>query len=571
MSQYLSEDIKQPIVHSPPGSPRNVYLLKAPTGSGKTTFFIKDLVPEARRRRQQVLLIVNRSVLTEQLINIYLKELGIPPGAIEFPQEGIYPLGDLVVCSYQYMARRLQDKDTPNIKIGPFEAKEYAFVVCDECHYFIADSVFTTDSAPLVNLPKVFAQSVRIYASATMSPVRNVILKMEQVVDLAENFPHWEIWPRFRYAKNDMISQMYSNSTGLPKYAAFFEVTGAEPDYSYLHPRILADGQALWDDVIEQHGAHRLHKAVVFVDSKKQGTDCKNKLNQHGVSAAFIFSEASSGAYSMDELDKKVLEEIKAKSHFESVSVLIATSILDNGTNLIDKEITHLYISGTEYMAAVQQAGRVRMYDEGQTLELVIPRRAKSFFSTRRSQWKRQKELLEKWLDATVKTRESMYFNGEADFLKTKFSYNEDSRPKNSIFTFAALNYYIFDASNSIALLENDPDAYIQKALRWFGFDLDDTETVDENPRHQNAAIEQLQALLEETESKPLNSENWADFREKFRTLYEKSGGATLCSGKANRKPGTRVIVELLASYGYQVKTNAKLKLKYIVKEDTKK
>lgn len=63
MSQYLSEDIKQPIVHSPPGSPRNVYLLKAPTGSGKTTFFIKDLVPEARRRRQQVLLIVNRSVL----------------------------------------------------------------------------------------------------------------------------------------------------------------------------------------------------------------------------------------------------------------------------------------------------------------------------------------------------------------------------------------------------------------------------------------------------------------------------------------------------------------------------
>ena len=294
MSQYLSEDIKQPIVHSPPGLPRNVYLLKAPTGSGKTTFFIKDLVPEARRRRQQVLLIVNRSVLTEQLINIYLKELGIPPGAIEFPQEGIYPLGDLVVCSYQYMARRLQGKDTPNIKIGPFEAKEYAFVVCDECHYFIADSVFTTDSAPLVNLPKVFAQSVRIYASATMSPVRNVILKMEQVVDLAENFPYWEISPGFRYARNNMISQIYSNYNGLLQRAPFFEVMGAEPDYSYLHPRILADGQSLWDDVIEQYEAHSLRKAVVFVDSKKHGKDCKEKLNSHGISAAFIVSESTS-------------------------------------------------------------------------------------------------------------------------------------------------------------------------------------------------------------------------------------------------------------------------------------
>lgn len=566
MSQYLSEDIKQPIVHSPPGSPRNVYLLKAPTGSGKTTFFIKDLVPEARRRRQQVLLIVNRSVLTEQLINIYLKELGIPPGAIEFPQEGIYPLGDLVVCSYQYMARRLQDKDTPNIKIGPFEAKEYAFVVCDECHYFIADSVFTTDSAPLVNLPKVFAQSVRIYASATMSPVRNVILKMEQVVDLAENFPHWEIWPGFRYARNNMISQMYSNNTGLPKYAAFFEVTGAEPDYSYLYPRILADGQSLWDDVIEQYEAHSLRKAVVFVDSKKQGKDCKEKLNSHGISAAFIVSEStSSRSYSMDELDKKVLEEIKTKNRFESVSVLIATSVLDNGTNLIDKDITHLYISGTEYMAAVQQAGRVRMYEEGQTLELVIPRRAKSYFSSRISQWDRQENLLDKWLDADAKTREDMFWNGELEFLRTKFSYNESSHPKNSIFTFASLNYYRSDARDTLRRLEGSPDGYVKKALCWFGFNLSDA--VDESLCCQSDAIEQLQTFLEETASKPLNKESWANFRQQFRLLHEAAGGEVLCSGKKDRTPGTQVIEELLPLYGYQVKTSNRLK--FIVKEGT--
>ena len=566
MSQYLSEDIKHPIVHSPPGSPRNVYLLKAPTGSGKTTFFIKDLVPEARRRRQQVLLIVNRSVLTEQLINIYLKELGIPPGAIEFPQEGIYPLGDLVVCSYQYMARRLQDKDTPNIKIGPFEAKEYAFVVCDECHYFIADSVFTTDSAPLVNLPKVFAQSVRIYASATMNPVRNVILKMEQVVDLAENFPYWEISPGFRYARNNMISQMYSNNTGLPKYAAFFEVTGAEPDYSYLHPRILADGQSLWDDVIEQYEAHSLRKAVVFVDSKKQGKDCKEKLNSHGISAAFIVSEStSSRSYSMDELDKKVLEEIKTKNRFESVSVLIATSVLDNGTNLIDKDITHLYISGTEYMAAVQQAGRVRMYEEGQTLELVIPRRAKSYFSSRTSQWDRQENLLDKWLDADAKTREDMFWNGELEFLRTKFSYNESSHPKNSIFTFASLNYYRSDARDTLRRLEGSPDGYVKKALCWFGFNLSDA--VDESLCCQSDAIEQLQTFLEETASKPLNKESWANFRQQFRLLHEAAGGEVLCSGKKDPTPGTQVIEELLPLYGYQVKTSNRLK--FIVKEGT--
>ena len=199
----------------------------------------------------------------------------------------------------------------------------------------------------------------------------------------------------------------------------------------------------------------------------------------------------------------------------------------------------------------------------------MIPRRAKSYFSSRISQWDRQENLLNKWLDTDAKTREDMFWNGELEFLRTKFSYNESSHPKNSIFTFAALDYYISDARKSLSMLENDPDGYVRKALSWFGFDLDDTEAVDENPRHQNAAIEQLQALLEETASKPLNKESWANFRKQFRSLHEAAGGEVLCSGKKDRTPGTQVIEELLPLYGYQVKTSNKLK--FIVKEDIKK
>ena len=80
---------------------------------------------------------------------------------------------------------------------------------------------------------------------------------------------------------------------------------------------------------------------------------------------------------------------------------------------------------------------------------------------------------------------------------------------------------------------------------------------------------EQLQALLEETASKPLNKESWANFRKQFRSLHEAAGGEVLCSGKKDRTPGTQVIEELLPLYGYQVKTSNKLK--FIVKEDIKK
>lgn len=106
---------------------------------------------------------------------------------------------------------------------------------------------------------------------------------------------------------------------------------------------------------------------------------------------------------------------------------------------------------------------------------------------------------------------------------------------------------------------------YVKKALCWFGFNLSDA--VDESLCCQSDAIEQLQTFLEETASKPLNKESWANFRQQFRLLHEAAGGEVLCSGKKDRTPGTQVIEELLPLYGYQVKTSNRLK--FIVKEGT--
>ena len=92
-------------------------------------------------------------------------------------------------------------------------------------------------------------------------------------------------------------------------------------------------------------------------------------------------------------------------------------------------------------------------------------------------------------------------------------------------------------------------------------------DAVDESLCCQSDAIEQLQTFLEETASKPLNKESWANFRQQFRLLHEAAGGEVLCSGKKDRTPGTQVIEELLPLYGYQVKTSNRLK--FIVKEGT--
>lgn len=59
---------------------RDVILLTAPTGSGKTTFILNELLPYAIDNRKKILYLVNRRVLEEQLsvkINNRCSELSI--------------------------------------------------------------------------------------------------------------------------------------------------------------------------------------------------------------------------------------------------------------------------------------------------------------------------------------------------------------------------------------------------------------------------------------------------------------------------------------------------------------
>ena len=64
MAKYISDVIKTDYEN---WSQNQVVFISAPTGSGKTTFVLKNLIEYAVSKQQKILYLVNRSILKEHI------------------------------------------------------------------------------------------------------------------------------------------------------------------------------------------------------------------------------------------------------------------------------------------------------------------------------------------------------------------------------------------------------------------------------------------------------------------------------------------------------------------------
>lgn len=187
-------------------------IINAPTGYGKTMFVIKTLRKMAYKQGYYVLLVVNRSVLKEQIARLISKDLsGYTVGSSDNPLS-VY--GNLVLCTYQYFMKDLGSIKWDFDNLPPIERceaknklnhcpiKNIGYIVMDEMHYFISDSTFggathevlrnilhlsysrfddlllrklNNAAEPFCSIPNV----KRIYMTATPDYVRDIILYEE--------------------------------------------------------------------------------------------------------------------------------------------------------------------------------------------------------------------------------------------------------------------------------------------------------------------------------------------------------------------------------------------------------
>lgn len=547
--KYLNEEIKRKIMDA---SQNTVFLLKAPVGSGKTTFCLNDLWMHCRVTNKKLLLLVNRSALRGQLLQTIFKLIDMKN--VPIPEKKIYEFDGLTVTSYQYFEGMLERNLNPQaIFLGAIKLQDFDFVVADEIHYILNDSLFSFTTYKLARMPEICNRAVRVYMSATIDPVRNWILEMEHVEDLYEKCDSELVkeYLPYRYRTIGIRRMMARNENDLKR--DINEIHALEADFSYFIPNVLEKTEDLPDLILKALSIEGGKKWLIFSDSKESGRKLKQELIENGVTAAFI---------SADELeaeDQMQRELLLAKQKF-SVQVLIATAVLDNGISIVDKEVGNLVVCGYEMIQVIQQAGRIRIRNRAQKINLFVYRGSAELFNRRRFQLMQKLNAYKKFATKDEGEISRYMFEYGNQFANAVAQKSKNGTWKVNPYMKKALEYEIAELTEDIACIQSDPYGFVERVLRWFGMSLHERINEIQNKNQQD-----LMQFLEKQKDIPMDADEWGEFRKKFRIYFENATGKQLNSGRKDRIPGPNIVGKLMKEYGFRI--DAKNRIHWIRKE----
>ncbi|WP_164516774.1 DEAD/DEAH box helicase family protein [Clostridium transplantifaecale] len=541
MAKYIDEEVKKQIMTAEPGT---VVLLDAPVGSGKTTFCITELLYYCKVWNKKMLLTVNRSALRGQLRATLYKRFGVNEG-LPFEEKGVIEFDNLTVTSYQFLQRLFENRigEFDKVRIGATRAADFDFMVADEIHYLFSDSLFSAQTGHLKKMPRTFWKAVRIYISATLKPVRKLLLEMEGIEDLYEGIDEFEKkYSPVRYMEAGLLETMIK---GGPFAREVLELKGAEPNFSYFLPYIYEEQNDLLELIKSQREGGNLGRWLVFVDSKRIGRETKEGLQAMGISAAFISADE------MEPDDTVEWQQLLKEGKF-SVQVLLATAVIDNGVSITDNQVTNLVISGYEGITAVQQAGRVRIKKKGKTVKLFICRHSADYFNKKRFALQNRLRAFHVFDSGTEWEREEYLLRWGNDSVSGMLNKGMGGKHYVNPLAGKALEYFIEELSENIALIAQGGDSYVKKILNLFGIEYN--QESDELKKRQREIRRELKAFLQQKAGcKCKTDAEWDLFRERLRDECERLGEPLSVEHK-KRLPGIKKVREVCEKYGFYIK-----------------
>ncbi|MBQ6995618.1 MAG: hypothetical protein IJN64_14195 [Lachnospiraceae bacterium] len=282
-------------------------VLDCGTGCGKTHFCLYVLGNFAKNQKKKILYLCNRKALRKQVYDD-AKRLKL--------------LNIICVTSYQALQRDIQDgKEVPH----------FDYIVADECHYFTTDAKFNEYTDVSYDFLIKQKNSVILWVSAT-----------------AKIFFRWLA------------------DKGKVKKKNIYRI---DKDYSYVKQVYFYQKDELTtiiDDILENDSESKI---VVFCNSASR----MEEMNKRYADKADYFCSSTSSSTKLkkmcgyDSKTKKVAECIKqmpdGRITFEK-RILFTTTVLDNGVNLKDKNIKHIFSEIFDVDSLIQSLGRKRTMDK---------------------------------------------------------------------------------------------------------------------------------------------------------------------------------------------------------------
>lgn len=319
--------------------------ISTPTGSGKTTFVLEKLVKYAALTNKKILYLVNRKILKEQLKKAYeniQNEMRI--------EHGINKIAPMYIATYQEIEKQPMT----------YDKEWFDYIIADECHYFLMDSMFNTKTQISLNwiMDNRFDNSIRIFMSATIERIEDFILD--------KYFSKKKIFADFE--KIDLKEYLEKNEKCIIHYPS-------ERNTEFLDVNIFGAVDELFEN-IKLSG-----KWLIFVDRKKDGNELEKELNKNGIDTLFIDAQYKEDADSVETV-KNITEELMYKQ-----KVLIATSVLDNGISIHDDFLKNIVVMTDSYEEMIQMIGRKRIAKkQSEKIQVYLCIRDENYFS-RRLNW----------------------------------------------------------------------------------------------------------------------------------------------------------------------------------------
>jgi len=367
-------------------------------------------LPYVSSKGKKLLYLVNRKILKEQIENEFKDMLYEERHSIKDKIKiETYQAIELEICK---MKRNGEEESASMHVLDKY--KDYDYIVCDECHYFLADSNFNTNtifSFRFVQEQFTNENKIRIFMSATINDIKSVIIKdnerrikwniprgsTENCILTAE-MQKYESTYHYGIIYNNQEKIMYRNAISNIMKAGNtqYEYT-LKRDYSYININILADREQIADIIKEEGG-----KWFIFVDSIEFGNELKKKLEKETrYTVVMIKAE-----YRDDEKAIEVVDEIVEKGTIGKADIIISTSVMDNGINLKDEKLNHFVLLADTEVEFIQMLGRKRRDDR--LLELYIIGQDRNHFEKRKRWVEKRLQIAEEYLDCLSELEEQV-------------------------------------------------------------------------------------------------------------------------------------------------------------------
>lgn len=347
---------------------RNV-LITAPIESGKTSFIYKYLMGNPDNK---IAIFTNRTLLKEQVnYNVRLRQqMSIKPVEVE---PYCYQLIGMVLdedkaskdleetlseLSYDE-ERRAREAIEGNKQFIREGIKEMDYIVLDEAHYFTTDSTFNKNTLKEFEYILKNSSGMNIFLTATPQALLKAIRRYEKI-------NHVEDKDKLQEVK--LLKQMT-----VDEYIALDQADQPIPEHIPIDIVDHYSNLLTFEFIHERERDKRLeeelkisnpnNKLIYFTNNKQRGINiyhmakgmhlADNSLNGGSFLCSLYVKEFS------EYIDKEERNRISLSKRFSS-DVLVTTSALDNGIDIIDDKVKRVIIEYTNYDEAIQMLGRVR-------------------------------------------------------------------------------------------------------------------------------------------------------------------------------------------------------------------